>query len=105
MLMTIQTRTYSIDILIPNGTASITSGVRIDTGFQPQRMNMICHPFQSVRKTFRMSLHNAVLIAPAEKSVIYIDIVISNFFQAFLHHSISLLLYQSLIDIHPISIP
>ena len=105
MLMTIQARTYSVDILIPNGTASIASGIRINTGFQSQRMNMVCHPFQSVRKTFRMSLHRAVLITPTKKSIIYIDIIITCIFQTFLHHGIGLLLYQSLIDIHPIGIP
>jgi hypothetical protein len=104
-LMSIKPGAHAVGIVIPNGTTGIAARIRIDACFQPERMDMLCHAFQPMRKAHGMGNHLSGGIAVTEKAVVYIDISIAGFLQSGLYQGICLFFYQLVTDIHPIGVP
>ena len=92
-------------VVVPDGTAGVAAGIRIDARFQSEGMDVVGYSLHSLRETHGVGVHPSGGVAFAEEAVVYIDIGIAGFLQPGLHQGVRLFFYQLVADVHPVGVP
>ena len=103
--MSVDTCSYTCSIIVPHGAARTITRIGIKAGFHSQAVNMFRHRFHTVRETFLICKHYSVFIAFSEITIVNIDIMISDIFQTFFYHQVSLVFDNVFIDVYAKRIP
>ena len=103
--MPVDTCSYTCSVIVPHGTTRTITRIGIKAGFHSQAVNMIRYRFHAVREAFFICKHYSVVVTFSEIAIINIDIMISDIFQAFFHHQVSLVFDNVFTDVYTKRIP
>ena len=101
-LVSIKSYIDTVHIIVPDRATGITTGIRIGSCLEAQRMNIIHYTFHSIGKTLRMCMQASRFIAIAKEAIVYIDKTVTHFLQSRSSHGIGLFTYKSLVNIDTI---
>ena len=108
ILLVVLVESYALadDVAIEHAATGVAPGIAVDTGLQPFLVDVVHYALQSVGESGGVNEQLARLwVAPAEITIVDVDVVEAHGFQSFALDGVGLLLNQTLVDVHPVGVP
>lgn len=104
-VMAVHADTPGYGVVIVIVAACIATGIAVDSGFEPEGVDMIHHRFEPTGKSDRMDEQGAVAVAAAEVAVVDVDIAVAGVLQSVGDHGVGLAHDQRVADVDPVGVP
>ena len=104
-LVFVEPDTLAKRILVPEASASVRTGIGVNTGLEPEPMDMIDNFPKAVREALGVRLQLAVLVAPAEIAVVNVYIFVTALVETKFDKEICLLHDKLVRDVDAVGVP